>query len=66
MRTATALLIAILGLSACVPQGDFCDLAEDLRTTSDVSAFIFDNDEPMARRLAVHNRLVAGCGAPRN
>jgi hypothetical protein len=45
-----------------VPQGDFCDLAEDLRTTSDVSAFIFDHDEPMARRLAVHNQLVAGCG----
>ena len=62
MRTATALLMLTLALSACMPQGDFCDLAEDLRTTSEVSAFIFDNDEPMARNLAVHNRLVQGCG----
>lgn len=63
MRTVMMSLTLTLVISACTPQGSFCDLAEDLRTTREVSAFIFDHDEPMARKLAVHNRLVMMCGS---
>ena len=61
MRIVIALLILIPVLSACVPVGSFCDIAEDLRTTNEVSAFAFDNDEAFARKLAVHNSDYANC-----
>ena len=57
-----AILSLTLILSSCsVPKGNFCDVALDLRTTSDLSALIYDTDEAFARDLAVHNTLYGEC-----
>lgn len=61
MLIKTPLLILTLALSACVPSGDFCDVAKDLRTTSELSALIYDTDEAFARDLAVHNTMYLDC-----
>ena len=56
------ILLSTLILSSCAqPQGNFCDVALDLRTTSELSALIYDTDEAFARDLAVHNTMYGGC-----
>ena len=55
------ILSLTLILSNCVPTGDFCDVALDLRTTPELSALIYDTDEAFARDLAVHNTLYGAC-----
>ena len=55
------ILSSTLILSSCAPQGDFCDIALDLRTTPELSAYIYDTDEAFARDLAVHNTMYQNC-----
>lgn len=55
------ILLSILILSSCGVTGDFCDVAKDLRTTSELSALIYDADETFARDLAVHNTMYGEC-----
>ena len=55
------ILLSTLILSSCEAQGNFCDVALDLRTTPELSALIYDTDEAFARDLAVHNTLYGGC-----
>ena len=56
------ILLSTLILSSCA-SGDFCDVAKDLRTTTELSSLIYDTDEAFARDLAVHNSLYLGCPA---
>ena len=56
-----AILLSTLILSSCADGGDFCDVGLDLRTTSELSAVIYDTDEAFARDLAVHNSMYLDC-----
>jgi hypothetical protein len=61
MRIVILLSILTLGLNACAPVGDFCDVALDLRQEADLAAYSFDADETWARDLAAHNTMYLRC-----
>lgn len=61
MRTAIKSLILIASLSGCADVGDFCDIAQDLRSSPETSALIYDTDEALARKMAIHNTDFLRC-----
>ena len=62
MRVVIAFLILTASLSACIPASEFCDIAQDLRADRELAAIIYDTDETLARKMAVHNADYARCG----
>lgn len=53
--TIILLILLASGISACVEQGDFCDLYEPIKLEREVAQMVVSQDRGSAVMIATHN-----------